>query len=156
LKYKPGDIFKIPIGDHFYFLQYLMDDKTLFSANVVRVFNFRIKCDESITLDMITINSIKFVAHTFIKGGIKLCDWIFIGNGGLEGDFQIPIFRATDDVYSEVKKSKKWFIWTADQKEVWIGKLRKKYHEYPYGSVFHPIDLNNWIINGDSGFLFPE
>lgn len=45
------------------------------------------------------------------------------------------MFRATDDVYSQTKCSKKWFIWKAGEKEQWIGKLKKKYKDLAYGTV---------------------
>ncbi len=40
-KLNPGDIFSVTIKNGFYFFQYLMNDNTLFSANIIRVFDFK-------------------------------------------------------------------------------------------------------------------
>ncbi len=155
-KPRPGDIFQVPIFDNAFFIQYILDDPTLFGSNVIRVFDFNLGPNESIELKDITKKKTRFFAHTFIKGGLKLCNWEFKGNVNIEEDFTYLTFRATDDVYSEVKKSNNWYIWQVGAKEVKIGKLKGEYENLPYGTVYHPIDIVEWIKTGNHGFMYPE
>lgn len=155
-RFKPGDIFQVPIDDKAFFLQYIQDDSTLLGSNIIRVFDYSIGIDDSLELKDLPGKKISFIAHTFIKGGLKLCNWEFKGNVKIEEDFTGLMFRATDDVYSEVKKSNNWYIWKVGNEEEKIGSLKGEYKNLPYGTVYHPIDIVEWIKTGNHGFMYPE
>lgn len=155
-KAKPGDIFKIPVESEVYYLQYLMNDYSLFNSNVVRAFNYKSNVNEIIDLKELVQKEVKFIAHTMIKGGVKLCNWEKIGNIPIDETFEPPTFRATDDVFSEVKKSNKWFVWKAGEQERKIGKLNNEFKSLPYGTIYHPIDITEWLKTGSHGFMYPE
>lgn len=155
-KVKPGDILKVPIDNELYYIQYLVNDSTLFNSNIIRVFNYSTNKNMTVDLRRIVEKEVLFIAHTMIKGGVKLCNWEILGNVPLSETFETPVFRATDDVYSEVKKSNKWFIWKPNEKEMKVGKLPKHYKDLPYGTVYHPMDIVEWIKNGTHGFMYPK
>lgn len=156
LSLRSGDVFEVPIDGYKQFIQYVMDDSNMFGANVIRAFEFEIPSDEDVNLNDLLEKKIKFYTHTMIKGGLKLCNWKKIGNLPLEDSFSAPLFRATDDVYSEVKKSSNWYIWRAGEESRRIGKLTQQYRSLDYGSVFHPIDIGEWLRTGSNGFMFPD
>lgn len=155
-KLRSGDIFQVPIDNQSYYFQFIMDDPNLFSSNIIRVFDFNHKVGEEVNLNEIIKKPTKFIAHTVIKGGIKLCAWKYIDNVAIEEGYASLAFRATDDVYSEVKKSNNWFVWKVGGDEVKVGKLTKELKNLPYGSVTHPIDIVEWIKTGNHGFMYPE
>jgi hypothetical protein len=152
----PGDIFEIPIIAKKHYIQYLMNDSTLFNANVVRVFDCETSFGQSIDLKDVVKSRVRFHTHVMIKGGVKLCGWFKIGNIPLEPSFSPPLFRATDDAYADVRKSTNWYVWQACNEIKKIGRLSDKYKNIDYGSVFHPIDVGKWIETDKIGFLFPE
>ncbi len=55
------------------FIQYVMNDSSLFNANLIRAFEFRTHKDVVVDLAELVKKDITFYVHTMIIGGIKLC-----------------------------------------------------------------------------------
>jgi hypothetical protein len=155
-KLKQGDIFEISSNGKKYYFQYIVNDKNCLSGNVIRCFNY--SSDEKIPTDINILKDLQtfFYIQTLISWGIKLKLWKKIGNIPLPSDFKIPFFRGTDDVYIEVKKSYKWYIWQPNGAKQFIGELKNEYKSFPIAGVMGPLVLVKMIEAGHDYSLHPD
>lgn len=155
-KLKQGDIFEINSNGKKYYFQYIINDKNCLNGNVIKCFNY---CSvEKTPIDINMLKDLKtfFFMQTYISWGIKLKLWKSIGNIPLPSDFIMPFFKHTGDVYSEVKKSNKWYIWQPNGAKQFVGELKNEYKSFPYAGVMGPIALVKIIEAGHDYFLHPD
>lgn len=157
-KISSGDIFEVVLsnGNRRYF-QFLYKDDNYMAGHVIRAFTFLQENDENINLQNLALSSIQFITHTRVFEGLKDKLWNKIGNIPLENNFDFPIFRQTNDVSSQVKKSTNWFIWQYDpENRKYIGELTDEYCKLPVSSIFPPSAIVEWLETGWHGFKMPE
>jgi hypothetical protein len=155
-KLNQGDIFEINSNGKRYYFQYVVNDKNNLNGNVIRCFNYF--SDEKTPVDINTLRNLHtfFFMQTYIAWGIKLKLWKKIGNIPLPPDFIMPFFKHTGDVYSEVKKSNKWYVWQPNGVKQYVGELKNEYKLFPYAAVMHPIALVKIIEAGHDYYLIPD
>ncbi len=156
----PGDILEVPLsnGNKGYF-QFIGKDIDYMAGHLIRAFeHFKPLSENSIpNLKAIVESKIKFHSYTRVFEGIKDGLWTIVGNVPIEKNFEYPVFRQCDDVYSLVKKSYNWYIWKEDfSKAKKIGELSEEYKSLPVSGIYPPSAIVKWIETGWNGFMEPE
>jgi Immunity protein 26 len=149
---KPGDIFKVPIGDNkIKFMQFLYQDKQYLGGDVIRGFEITNNNDDEILLDNIIKSQIAFYTYTWLYMGIKDGIWERVGNHALEKELELPItFRnfinGLDD-NGKIYYPKKWVILNGSKVSE-IMDLSEKIKKYPIAMVFAPPNIMEWLRSG--------
>lgn len=153
-----GDIFEVKLeNSDKRFFQFLYKDDNYMSGHVIRAFVYTLAGNVELNINDLSSCQVDFITHTRVFEGLKDELWAKIGNLPLEQDFEPPIFRQTNDVYSMVKKSHNWFIWQYNpENRKYIGNLTEKYEKLPFSSILPPIAIIEWLNTGWHGFMRPE
>jgi hypothetical protein len=155
-KLKQGDIFEIKIKDRKHYFRYIVKDKGCLRSDVIQCFEYSIGMKNGIKMDIIQNLRTLLYSHTFISVGVELKLWERIGNVPLPEDFEMPFFRKTIDLYSEVKKSFKWHIGQPNKERQFVGELKDEHKTYSYDAVNHPMDIIKIIEIGYDYSKKPE
>ena len=153
---KVGDIFEVRIDGKSQFIQYLATDKSCLNGHVIRAFDYEIESDEAYSLEEIIKNYVKFYTHTNMQAGVKLKVWKKVGNIPLEGGFDLPTFRHTEDTRDpSIKKSYNWHIWKVNGPTKDIGELTQDYGNLSVGGLTHPLDIVKRLETGQDVMNYP-
>lgn len=157
LTVKEGDIFEVPLENNTKgYFQFIMLDLTQLNSEVIRVFKKRYEARDTPDLEDVVQDEVQFYAHIVIKLGVKMNLWNKVGNVGLESNFEAPYFRGSNDYGNpEVKVSKSWFIWRANEDFVQVGELKGEQVNYDIGSVLATTEIPEIMNTGKSSYFYP-
>ncbi len=158
---KIGDIFSVRTDQlTVKFFQYVGNDLTQLSTDVIRVFNARYDINLTHDLSKVIKTDIEFYAHCVIKWGIRRNLWQKVGYSEEIGEVDI-YFRGTNDYGRKIgdesiKKSENWYVWKInDEKFTGIGILEKKFQNADIGLLVNPDDIVNRMKFGQYSFEYP-
>jgi hypothetical protein len=115
MKLKCGEIFSVMIHDHVRYFQYLHDDSSQLSSNVIKIFKARGKPTDQISYEQLQLSGTDFYAHVMIKVGIKFGSW---------KKYSFETNSVSDDVWyrdspdygnPDIKVTEKWWLWQANK-----------------------------------------
>ena len=154
---KKGDLFKLQVKHGFKVFQFMLEDKSCLDGDVIRVFKKKFSNEEEIKAEVLIDSDIMFYAHTSVRAGVKQAVWSKVKGMNIPYDEDdIPMFRTTSDGYAEVKTSYKWYVWKVNQERKFLGQLTDEYRGCPFGALYHPVDIGDWVKTGINDFNFPE
>jgi len=152
-----GDLFEVQLDQSSVrFFQYIADDATQLSSQVVRVFRETYSAGEPLDAHRVTAGEVHFYAHVFLRNGLKQGFWRKVGH------VQPPavvntLFRNSDDYGNpEIKVSKRWYIWKANCPFEEVGELTPRYQGAEIGVVVPPDSLIYRMRNGRYDFVYPD
>ena len=155
---KVGDIFSVTIDAHTKkYFQYVADDATQLSSNVIRVFKKQYAVTDEVDPEAVVKGEIDFYAHCIVKLGVKLGYWNKEGSVNDIGVTEV-FFRNTDDYGQKlgeepIKVSHNWYVWKINDKDFTrVGKLEGAYRQAEIGLVINPADIVNRMRTGQYAF----
>lgn len=156
MRLKAGDIFEVYLSNNKkQFFQFVFKNMNELGGEMIRAFDLEVNKEEIIDVKTIISHPIKFYTHTMVGFGVKQSYWNRVGNVPIETDFVEPTFRGTDDVYSAVKKSNRWYLKTAG-KVTQIGELKEEYKTLPKVGITPCHAVIKQLETGWDGFMVPE
>lgn len=156
MKFNQGDIFEVYKNDgNKFFFRYLTDDEECLMGNVIQVFDYETEKENSVDLDELSQNPIKFNAHVYIKRGVAENLFKKVGNRPLPRNFKMPHFKQYEediDFMPEYKSG--WFVWQVNGKQEYLGKIElpEKYKDVSFAGVKPPDSIIKWYETGESPF----
>jgi hypothetical protein len=152
---KIGDVFTVKIdGNNKRYFQYVVSDLTQLNSDVIRSFETSYAIDANPSLSEIVNQKIDFYAHCATKIGLKLGYWEFVGNSSDVGKIDALFKSTSDDGNTEV--SENWWIWKANEEQVYVGKLRGENRSAEIGSVMPPDAIVYRMRTGKYNFIYPS
>jgi len=158
LTIKEGDVFEVPLENNTKgYFQFIMLDLTQLNSEVIKVFKKRYEASESPNLEDVVKDEVQCYAHMVIKFGVKMNLWNKVGNVGLEPNIEAPYFRGSNDYgNSEIKVSKSWYVWRANEDFVQVGELKGEHVNYDIGSVLATPEIPEIMNTGKSSYFYPS
>jgi hypothetical protein len=155
---KPGDIFEVPLENNTKgYFQFIMLDLTQLNSEVIRVFKKRYAANETPDFSAVVKDEVQFYAHVVIKFGVKMNLWDKVENVPLESSIEAPYFRGSNDYGNpEIKVSKSWYIWKANEDFVQVGELKGEHINYDAGSVLAAPEIPEIMNTGKSSYFYPS
>lgn len=155
VRIKIGDVFAVKLDEeskkHF---QYVADDATQLSSNVIRAFSKAYRINDTPDLRDIVNDRVDFYTHVFIKLGLKLDFWEKVGNCEEIGEVNV-LFRDCGEIDHRVKISNNWWIWKINEPQKYIGKLEGAYQKAEIGMVFAPPKIAQRMKTGKYDLVYP-
>lgn len=148
----PNAIFKKP---HKRFFQYVANDMTELNSDVIRVFKKRYPMDYEPVIDEIISDEVDFYVHTIVSAWVKEEFCYRVGTTKDVGDIENIKFIESEDYGTRVEKSYNWYIWTINEKKVYIGPRTGEYVFYNLGGVAPNHDVVHKLITGEFLFKYP-
>lgn len=151
-----GDIFIVNLGEKtLKYFQYISDDITQLSSNVIRAFK-KVYLKEETDLTKIVEGEIDFYAHIVIKSGLKSKLWYKVGNKQEIGNTGVMFRTSLDYGNPSIKVSKRWQVWEVNQPPIFIGKLNQEFQKLDIGTVVTPHDVIERLKSGSYNFFYPS
>lgn len=157
---KKGDVFSVHIDEkHKKYFQYVMDDETQLSSNIIRVYKERYLNNETPELINITEGEIDFYAHCILKLGIQLGCWEKEGNVADIGSIDV-VFRDTSDYgrkegEAPILVSSKWYVWRPNDPDFTrVGMLTGENRNAEIGLIINPHSIVYRMKNGNYDMPF--
>jgi hypothetical protein len=149
---KPGDIFKVQIGDSkLKFIQFIYQDKEYLGGDVIRGFDITYTINDDIQLEDILKSKISFYTYTWLYMGIKDQKWERITNRPIEKELELPItfrnFVGGLNEKGKIDNPQKWVI-LKGSKVSEIMDLSEEIKKYPIAMVFAPTNIIAWLNTG--------
>ena len=155
LRVVPGDMFAVRLAaDQYAPMQFIVRDSSQLSSDVVVIYSSRFSSVDDLRRALPNGGSISFYTHTSVAVGEKAGWWERVGSAPVPAiDL---LFRATDDVASQVARSDRWYYWRANGEYQDIGRLSDKYAGAEVGLVFGPPAVVERIRTGELTHRFPN
>lgn len=153
-----GDVFEVPLkNDTKGYFQFIMLDSTQLNSEVVKAFRKRYAVNDVPNLKEVVKDEVQFYAHVIIKFGVKMNLWKKVGNVPLEATIEVPYFRGSNDYGNpEVRVSKSWYVWKANEDFVQVGELEGEHANYDIGSVLAAPEIPEIMNTGKSSYFYPS
>lgn len=153
-----GDIFCVEI-DHQYkaYFQYIAKDWEMLNSTVIRSFKRRYPIDYNPTMDEIVNDEVSFYGHTILRAGLLYDAWYKVGTSKNLGDTENIKFRYTPETPPHIHgstKSYKWYIWTINQPQQFVGEMTDEYRTYDWGVVLSFENLVTKIKTGKYWYTY--
>ena len=146
---KVGDVFMIQCADGIRCFQFIANDRTQMSSNVIAAFAPLFASNALPDMDSIAKSNVLFVAHCIIKLGLRLSCWSKLGNAPVSVDTSALLFRDSSDYGNKsVTKSVSWWVWKISEPQVFVGPLQGMHQQAHIGLVFPPKDIVQWACAG--------
>lgn len=152
-----GDLFRVRVDQSTdgYF-QYVVDDVTQLSSQVVRVFAKTATDPGASDPESVAAGDVAFHAHVMLRDGLKRGFWEFVGHAdppALDG----ILFRDSGDYgRPEVKISRDWYVCRPNQEQHRVGALEPPLQVAEIGVVIPPESLIHRIRHGKYDFVYPD
>lgn len=152
-----GDVFSVELeSGQTGFFQYIADDSTQLNSNVIRVFLDKQSRTQLPKVESIVLGEVHFVAHVFLRVGLKFGAWERIGNSHITGGLD-TLFRDSDDYGNpQIDFSDRWYIWNIGERQRFVGKLSFEYQHAEIGVVVSPEQINLRMSAGSYSFKYPS
>ncbi len=156
MKFKRGDMFSVQVSNGNRFFQYLEDDSTQLSSNVVCVFKLISSAVENVSVEEIKASGVDFYAHVLIKLGTKLGVWTRLSGAeiNLHDD---PWFRDSSDYGNpKIKETNNWWLWQINRPRSELCGRTDQLRQSHIGIVVTPDDVIKRLELGSYQFFYPK
>jgi hypothetical protein len=148
---KEGDVFESNVDGRFHYFQFIYNDKTYLSADLVRLFKYTSEVP-LVPFDFRTLldSGVRDPYYTMIHYGTREGAWIRVTNQTIEADFEPPTFRVTSQYKAEIAND--WRLlkggeWTP------VGLLDDEMRKLPIASLKQPHQFMEIMKLGYNPFL---
>jgi Immunity protein 26 len=156
-RFRLGDVFSVDLDNsRIGYFQYIADDPTQLSSNVIRVFSEKFETKKLFELETIVGGDVQFFAHVFLKAGVKFSSWKRVGNSPVIQGLQTLFRDSADYGNPAVKSSNRWYIWKIGEPQRYVGPLSPEFQSAEIGVVIAPEEIGVRMKTGSYSYQYPD
>lgn len=143
---KTGDIFMIKLEGCQRYFQYIVDDKSQLSSNVIKVFKKKFSLGSNPDFEELADSETECYAHTAVRIGVKQHLWEKVGKASVHDSFDAKFIDDYDPI-PEIG-TKRWQVWILNNKRVKCDVLPNEFKNADKGAVMPPSSIHYRIQYG--------
>jgi Immunity protein 26 len=149
VRLKIGDVLEVPLAEgKVGYVQYIADDTSMLDSYVIRVFHGEYDATKAPEASDVVSSDVAFYAHVFLKLCIKYGHWKKVGSAPVPGRIDVLFRGCWDYGNSDIKVSRRWYIWRINEPFRDIGALTLEYEKAEIGSVLPYLSIVERMLTG--------
>lgn len=133
---RTGDIFMVQLEDCQCYFQYIIDDKSELSSNVIKIFKRKYPLGSTPDFEELADIEAECYAHTNIRIGVKQHLWEKVGKASVHDSFDAKFIDDYDPIPD--LGMKRWQVWILNNKRFKCDELPDDYKKADMGGVIPP------------------
>lgn len=143
---RTGDIFMVKLDDCQRYFQYIIDDKSQLSSNVIKVFKRKYPLGSTLDFEELADCEAECYAHTIVRIGVMQHLWEKVGKASVHDNFDAKFIDGYDSIPE--LGMKRWQVWVLNRRRVKCDELPSEYKNADKGAVMPPSSIHYRIQYG--------
>lgn len=155
---KIGDVFSVKIDSKSKkYFQLIAYDLTQLNSDVIRAFKEIYPIQATPEMEKVVNGKVDFYAHCVTKWGVKMGYWEKVGFVKDVGSTNHILFRDSEDYGKPgIRVSNKWWVWSINGEQKFVGKLIGKYQKAEVGIIMDAESIIHRMKKGFYDGFYPD